>query len=79
LRESLARVALAVKVRYWKREAIRAGRKADRITNGIVLDAIVAVGRRNGLEEVERCCRDDASVHFNSFDLIGTSESGARG
>lgn len=67
-----------MKVRHWKREAIRAGRKADRIAKGIVLDAIVAVGRRNGVEDAERCCRDDASVHFKYFDLIGASKFGAK-
>ncbi len=37
---------------------MRAGRKADRNTNGVILDAIVAVMRRNGWTEVARYCRD---------------------
>jgi hypothetical protein len=41
---------LAVKVRHCEREAIRAGRNADRITKGIAFDAIVAVEGRNGWE-----------------------------
>jgi hypothetical protein len=52
-RASLATLLLATKDLHCGREAIRAGRKADRNTNGIVLDAIVAVRRRNGCNGIE--------------------------
>jgi hypothetical protein len=50
-RESLATLEVAAKERHWTREAIRAGRNADRQIYGVILDAIVAVRRRNGLSE----------------------------
>jgi len=52
-RASLATLEEAMKDRDGTREAIRAGRKADRQTKGVILDAIVAVRRRNGLSEDE--------------------------
>ena len=42
-----------MKDRHCDREAIRAGRNAERNTYGVIFDAIVAVGRRNGCLEVE--------------------------
>lgn len=45
---------LAVNDRYCAREAKRVGRNADRNMYEVSLDAIVAVGGRNGFLEVER-------------------------
>ena len=47
-RASLATLALAVKDRHWARGAIRACRKAERDMNGVIFDAMIAVGERNG-------------------------------
>lgn len=62
-RASLATLGLAVKERYWVREAIRAGRKAVRNTKGAIFDAIVTVRGRNGCCEVEIYnCSDDRCI-----------------
>ena len=50
---SLATLVLAANVRHCAREAMRAGRTADRNRYGVSLDAIVVVRRRNGCVEIE--------------------------
>lgn len=50
-RASLATLEVETKDRHWTREAIRVGRNADRQMYGVILDAIVALRRRNGLFE----------------------------
>ena len=37
--------------RVWQREAMREGRKTERKRKGVILDAIVAMERRNGCVE----------------------------
>lgn len=64
---SLDNLVLATNDRHWGREAMRADRKAGLNTYGESLDAIVAVGRRNGdLEVASRSlseyCRASASI-----------------
>lgn len=59
---SLASLELAINDRHCVREAMRVGRKVDRKTKGVILDAIVAVMRRNGWVEVLRDCRDGSGA-----------------
>jgi hypothetical protein len=47
-RASLDTLVLAMNDRLWGREAMRDNRKAGLNTYGEILDAIVAVGKRNG-------------------------------
>lgn len=68
-RASLAILELAVKARHWDCEAIRAGRNADLKTNGAILDAIVAVEKRNGcFSRLKRGCRDDGAFEMKKCD-----------
>lgn len=62
---------LATKDRHCRDEATRAGRKADLKMKGVILDAIVAVGERNGCLKYNCRC-NDAGLFEQGFDLAET-------
>ena len=58
---------LATKDRHCRDEAILAGRNADLKMKGVILDAIVAVGERNGCLKFNCRCNDAGLFDEASF------------